>query len=161
MDRVTSIVSAGESDAGIRLIGVFKLCKAALLLLLGIGATALLHKHAAVNARHWVTFLLLRQENRYVRILLSWLMGFNRRNLKFFEISTFVYSGLLWIEGIGLLWLKRWAEYLTIVMTSLLIPFELYANFRHPSIAKTLILIINVAVVWYLASKLSNRHAPA
>ena len=86
-------------------------------------------------------------------------MGVNRRNLRVFEISTFVYSSLLWIEGIGLLLLKRWAEYLTIIITSSFIPFELYADFRHLTIAKTLILIVNSAVVWYLASRLWSRQA--
>jgi len=159
LGRVTSIVSAGKSDAGIRLIAVFKLCKAVLLLALGLGAATILHKGVAANLHHWVTLLSLRQENRYVRAVLAWLMGVNRRNLRVFEISTFVYSGLLWTEGIGLLLLKRWAEYLTVVITSSFIPLELYADFRHPTVAKTLILIVNSAVVWYLASRLWSSQA--
>ena len=152
--RLKPRIAAYNSDAWIRVIAVFKLFKATLLLALGLGVAALLHKDLADNLQHWVTLLWLRQENRYVRTFLSWVMGINHRNLRLFEVSTLIYSGLLWTEGIALLLLKRWAEYLTVIITASFIPFELYTEIRHVSIAKTLVLLINIAVVWYLCSRL-------
>ena len=46
--------------------------------------------------------------------------------------------------------MKRWAEWFTIVITSSLIPVEIYELVRHPTVTKLLVLIINIAVVIYL-----------
>jgi len=49
------------------------------------------------------------------------------------------------------LWLnKRWAEYLTFVATTALVPFEIYELTNGISIFKIIALVINVAVVTYL-----------
>jgi uncharacterized membrane protein (DUF2068 family) len=42
------------------------------------------------------------------------------------SVGTFFYGGLFATEGIDLLLRKRWAEYFTIITTSLFIPLEIY-----------------------------------
>jgi uncharacterized membrane protein (DUF2068 family) len=157
LSRLKPRITTSNSNRWIRAIAVFKLVKAVLLLALGLGAAALLHKDLADNLQHWITLLWLRQENRYVRTFLSWVIGRNSRDLRFFEVSTLVYSSLLCTEGIGLLLLKRWAEYLTVIITASFIPFELYTEIRHLTVTKTLVLLINIAVIWYLCSRLWGR----
>jgi uncharacterized membrane protein (DUF2068 family) len=49
---------------------------------------------------------------------------------------------------------KRWAEYFTIIATSSFIPLEIYEIFHHANITKIVVLLINVAVVWYLVLEL-------
>lgn len=56
----------------------------------------------------------------------------------------------------GLLLRKRWAEYFTIVTTAGLIPLELYELARHVSLAKIVVLMLNVAIVIYLIRRV--RH---
>ena len=60
------------------------------------------------------------------------------------------YAGLEACEMVGLWLNKRWAEYLTFVATTLLIPFEVYELSLGVSTFKVLTLIINVAIVVYL-----------
>jgi uncharacterized membrane protein (DUF2068 family) len=60
------------------------------------------------------------------------------------------YAVLEGAEAIGLWLLKRWAEYLTFVATTLLLPLEIYELAHTFSVLKVLTLIINVAVVIYL-----------
>jgi uncharacterized membrane protein (DUF2068 family) len=49
------------------------------------------------------------------------------------------------------LWLnKRWAEYLTFIATTALVPFEVYELTNGVSAFKLIALIINLAVVIYL-----------
>jgi uncharacterized membrane protein (DUF2068 family) len=56
------------------------------------------------------------------------------------------------------LWLDQlWAEYLTAIATSLLIPFELYEPVHSPSIWKALGLAANIAIVAYLVWLLQRR----
>ncbi len=54
------------------------------------------------------------------------------------------------VEAVGLWLVKRWAEYLTFIATTLLLPLEVYELTHRVSPLKVLALIINVAVVIYL-----------
>jgi uncharacterized membrane protein (DUF2068 family) len=54
------------------------------------------------------------------------------------------------VEGVGLWFNKRWAEYLTFIATSLLIPYEIYELYLRISVFKSVALVLNVLVVGYL-----------
>ena len=54
------------------------------------------------------------------------------------------------VEAIGLHYRQRWAEWLTVVATGILIPFELYEVMESISALKVTILVINIVVVYYL-----------
>jgi uncharacterized membrane protein (DUF2068 family) len=54
------------------------------------------------------------------------------------------------VEGVGLALGERWAEWLTVVATGLLIPIEIYEVLFHFSVLKLLVLIGNVLIVAYL-----------
>jgi len=60
------------------------------------------------------------------------------------------YAVLEAVEMVGLWRTKRWAEYLTFVATSLLIPFEIYEIVGGLSFLKALTLVVNVAIAAYL-----------
>jgi len=67
------------------------------------------------------------------------------------------YAGMLLVEGIGL-WLEfTWAAYLTVVSTSLLLPFELYEVIEQVSMLRVGVLLLNLVIVFYLVSQL-KRH---
>jgi uncharacterized membrane protein (DUF2068 family) len=61
-----------------------------------------------------------------------------------------VYAVLEGIEAIGLWFQRRWAEYLTFVATTALLPLEVYELTRTVSPLKIIALIVNIAVVVYL-----------
>jgi hypothetical protein len=50
----------------LRLIALFKLLKAALLIAVGVGALKLLHKDVADAVEHWVELLRLDPNNHYI-----------------------------------------------------------------------------------------------
>jgi len=60
------------------------------------------------------------------------------------------YAVLEGAEAVGLWYQKRWAEYLTFIATTLLLPLEIYELTHRLSGFKIVTLIINVAVVVYL-----------
>jgi uncharacterized membrane protein (DUF2068 family) len=60
------------------------------------------------------------------------------------------YAVLEGLEAVGLWYQKRWAEYLTFIATTALLPLEIYELSNRFSVAKIITLIINVAVVAYL-----------
>jgi uncharacterized membrane protein (DUF2068 family) len=60
------------------------------------------------------------------------------------------FAAVLALEAVGLWFARRWAEYLTFIETSILVPFEVYELVHRLSALKILTLIINLAVVAYL-----------
>lgn len=71
---------------------------------------------------------------------------------KIYLVGTAVslYTALLVIEAVGLWNQRRWAEYLTLLETGLLVPFEIYELTSTISALKLLTLVINLAIVLYL-----------
>ena len=61
-------------------------------------------------------------------------------------------------EGIGLWLVKRWGEWFSVIITSSLVPFELYEIARHPSALKIFALIVNIAVVLYLVYRIRTER---
>src|SRR3954465_8351070 len=60
------------------------------------------------------------------------------------------YAVLEGVEAVGLWYQKRWAEYLTLIATSLFLPLEVYEIAHKLSPTKIIALIVNIAVVLYL-----------
>jgi uncharacterized membrane protein (DUF2068 family) len=54
-------------------------------------------------------------------------------------------------EAWGLHLKRKWAEWLTVVATGILIPFELYKVVVRVTFFKVVILVVNTAIVYYLA----------
>jgi len=57
---------------------------------------------------------------------------------------------VMFVEAWGLHRRRVWAEWMTVIVTSSLIPLEIYHLAKHPSLGKVLTLIANVAIVLYL-----------
>lgn len=60
------------------------------------------------------------------------------------------YSAVEGIEAVGLWYQRRWAEYLTFLVTTSLLPLEIYEIFDRPTVFKVLAFVVNVAIVVYL-----------
>jgi uncharacterized membrane protein (DUF2068 family) len=143
-------------STGVRLIALFKLLKAVLLIAVGMGALHLVHKDVASIAEHWVKLLGLDPGNRYVDRALAKVGDLSPNKIRSLGIVSFIYAGLFLTEGIGLWLVKRWAEWFSIIVTSSLLPVEVYEIHRHPSPIKIGALILNIAVVGYLLYRI--RH---
>ena len=60
------------------------------------------------------------------------------------------YAGLEAVEAVGLWFNRRWAEYLTFVATTALIPYEIYELYLRLSVLKVVAFVLNVLVAAYL-----------
>jgi uncharacterized membrane protein (DUF2068 family) len=141
----------------LRLIAVFKLLKAALLIVVGAGILKLMHNDMARVLDHWILMLGLDPGNRFVDQALRKAISTPPHKLRDLSLGSFVYAGLFLTEGIGLWLLKRWAEWFTVVITASLLPIEVYEIHRHPTAVKILVLIINIAVVAYLLYRIRTE----
>jgi uncharacterized membrane protein (DUF2068 family) len=142
----------------LRLIAVFKLLKAALLIAVGVGALKLLHKDVASAVEHWVELLRLDPNNHYIDIVLEKASILTPDKIKELGLGSMIYAALFLTEGIGLWFEKRWAEWLTVTITSSLVPIEIYEITQHTTPVKIAVLLINIAIVAYLVYRIRNKR---
>jgi uncharacterized membrane protein (DUF2068 family) len=70
--------------------------------------------------------------------------------LRLAALGIAAYATLEGAEAIGLWWQRRWAEYLTFIATTVLLPLEIYELAHRVSPFKVIAFIVNVAIVIYL-----------
>jgi uncharacterized membrane protein (DUF2068 family) len=143
------------------LIAAFKFLKGLALLAVGFGALHFLHRDLAAVVMHWVDLLRVDAHSRYLLWILEKLSKVDQGRLRELSIGTFFYSALFLCEGTGLALRQRWAAYLTIISTASLMPLEIFEIFKRPSLAKVVLLLVNLAVVAYLVRELSAKSGTA
>ena len=141
-------------DIGLILIAGVKILNGILLLGVGIGALSLIHRDLAGLVTHWADVLEVNPENQTLQNLVDKVELVRTSHLAWVSAITFVYSGLLLAMGIGLFLEKRWAEYLTAIVTASFIPVEVYELVRHIRLTTIIVTAINVITVIYLVWKL-------
>jgi len=139
------------------LIGVLKLFKAALFILLGVGALRLLHKDLVDVVTHFILALRFDPENHFINVVLERVAMISPHRLREISIAIFLYAALDIIEGTGLALEKTWAEYLTLILTASFLPWELFEIIRHVTGLKVVLLALNTAVVVYLVFHVQGR----
>ena len=149
-----------QSNSGIlRLIAIFKLCKAALLIAVGVRVLKLVHNGNSDALEQWVATLALKPGAHYLDEAVSKLASIPPNRLKDVGFGSFVYAALFLTEGTGLWLRKPWAEWFTTIMTASLIPLEIYEIVHHPTVSKGVVLVINIAVVAYLILQIRKRRS--
>lgn len=142
------------------LIALFKLLKATSLLLLAMAAHHLLHHSAADIVRRWVPRLRIDPRGRETQAFIRKLTGISERQLRALSVGTLIYAVMFYIEGFGLLFRRRWAEYMTVITTAGLLPVEGYEVFRRPTAVRFALLIVNaLIVVWLIWEIRRTRHS--
>ena len=141
-------------DRFIQAIAAFKFLKTILFLLAALGAVGLMQQSIADQARDWASDLAFTSGQRLVPQVITILTGLSRSKIGALGLVALFYAALYATEGVGLWRERRWAEYLTVIATGSLIPFEIWEIFRHPTPMRFAIFGVNVIVVIYLIYRL-------
>ena len=131
------------------------------LLLLAAGIYLLFHLNTDFGrvAERIIRSIDVDPRQHFLHRIVTRLHSLRARELRIAGIAALGYGGLELVEGVGL-WLDQlWAEYLTVIATTLLIPFELYELAQHPTLFKAGGILVNVVIVIYLARALRRRLA--
>lgn len=143
----------GEHDAFIKVIIVERVGKALVLVALGVGLLVA-GQHGWIT--QWAAYAQQQLnldsgetviEQIFFRLLVT--IG-NFHQMTLLAIGAFAYALLEGTEGVGLAMRRRWAEYLTVIATGLLIPFEAYEVVHKVTLFRAGALLLNLAVVGYL-----------
>lgn len=138
----------------LRTIAVYKIAKVALLLAAGYGELKLRDASVVARLYSWASTLPSGPEHDAVLDGLVWFSGLSAARVQALGFVTLAYALVFTVEGVGLWLRRRWAEWLTTVITASLIPFELWEFWVRPRIGRFTVLAINVAIVWYLIRQL-------
>ena len=150
-------MTAHTRRTGLAAIAIFKMVKGLLLLCLGLGLLELMHAEIATLFSLLIEALHLNADSRLLHALVLKVDALQPHSVLVAGLVSLGYAGMLLVEGIGL-WLEfSWAAYLTVVSTSLLLPFEFYEVIERVSILRIGILLLNLVIVLYLVSQL-KRH---
>lgn len=128
----------GRGAGLVRVVGALKLLKAALLAAAAVGLFA----------------------SDHVQSLFWRIAGFgSERALDAAGVVTGLYALVFLVEGVGLVLVKRWAEWLTVAVTVSFIPLELWKLVRHATAPAIVTLALNIAIALYLGVRLARgRH---
>ncbi len=143
---------------GFRLIGGLKLATALLLTAAGFGCFRLIHTDLGEALQHFVTRLHLDPDNWIVQEVAGRVGGIDPSRLKALGIGTFFYAALELVEGVGLILQRRWAHYLTILATALLLIPELYEIAHKANALRLGILLSNLVILLYLIVRLRTKE---
>ena len=146
-------------DTWVRIIGFFKAIKGLLLFALATGGIRMLHKDLADAVTRWIERFNMDPHSHLLRALIEKVATINSHKLLLYSIGTFIYAGLFLTEGIGLILVKRWAEYFAVIITSSFLPIEIYEAVKRLKPLKIGIIAINIAIVVYLIIKIRRGRA--
>ena len=136
--------------AGLVAIGIFELIKALLLVVVGIGVFKLVHHDIVEVLSRWIGVVHVDPGNKYFQRVVTRLWSVDDRKLEEVGAGTFFYAGVFLTEGLGLLLIKTWAEYFTIIVTGSFIPVEVYLMTQHLTAVRVVATLVNIGIVWYL-----------
>jgi uncharacterized membrane protein (DUF2068 family) len=152
---------AGTRPGGLLAIAIFKLAKSAFFFCVGLGLFHLLHRDLSEAAQKLALALHFEPEWRITTLLTEKITLLDPKKLRDFGFFAFAYSGIALTEGVGLFLEKVWAEYLTLSLTVMFLPWELYELVRRPSWVRMGLLVINLVVLAYLLWILERKKKSA
>jgi uncharacterized membrane protein (DUF2068 family) len=144
----------------LRLIAVDRAFHFLILGLLGVAVLLIASNEAALRGDYYKVLAALQQgvaggpvqHSGHVGLLRELDRLFTLRSGKLTEvgIALLAFAALEGVEAVGLWLTMRWAEYLTFIATSALLPLEVYEIVHRGTVLKVTGFLINLAVVAYL-----------
>jgi uncharacterized membrane protein (DUF2068 family) len=160
---VAGAQGGGKRAAGLYTIIALKLAKGVLLLLVGLGVASLAGRDLQAVFDSLLRWVDLDPEHHFFAALGAKLQTITPGNIRWVASGTLLYSALLFVESIGLMFRTFWAAWLAIGETAFFIPLEVFELLRNYSVTVTVILVANTAIVWYLVrnrERLFHHHHP-
>lgn len=135
----------------LEVIGILKLLRGAFFVAIGFALLRMLHRDIYMFALRVVEALHLDPDRIFIARMLDKTALVTVHRLKQLAALIFLYALLDFIEGVGLILEKRWAEYFTLVLTVALLPLEVIKLIYHPNHWTLIILVANTLIAIYLA----------
>ena len=150
---------AERVPAAIRLIAALALLKAILFLVGGLVLGRFIDHEGVGLLMRVAEWLHIQPQWQPLVRALDGLAAIDLRKLQLLDLACFIYATLYLVQAIGLWFDRWWAEWLTVIMTSLLLPFEVFEIIHEPRWSVAVVLVLNFVVVLYLVRRLVLRRS--
>lgn len=141
----------------IRLIALERGVRGVLLIAAGIYLFTHLGTDFGRLADHILRAIELNPQRPFLHRIVVYLHDLHASEIKVAAGAAIVYGLIELVEGTGLWFDKLWAEFLTVISTSLLLPYEIYELIHHLTWWKAAGIAVNIAIVVYLVIALRRR----
>ena len=150
--HVPAILQQPRRVRFLKLIAIFKILQGVLLLAVGFSLFFLNSGTVWLEQiSDWADEELLLRHSRAVSYLLNILQNaLAGGQLRATGLLAFFYAAVLFTEGFGVYFQKRWAEFLMVFATGALIPLEVRHIWYRPGAAAIIVLVANCFIVWFL-----------
>jgi uncharacterized membrane protein (DUF2068 family) len=135
--------------------------RAVVLFVVGIALIANPHHNWGKTVANFARDLGLNPNSNGIQRIIHRLHAISSHRYAVFGVIAVAYGVLEAVEGYGLWRGRQWAEYLTVVATSLLFIPEIWEIANKPTPLKVGALLVNIAIVAYLIFRLRARRRPA
>jgi uncharacterized membrane protein (DUF2068 family) len=149
-----------ERHAALRVIAAYKFLKVIFLLLMAAAAFGLVREARFEAFTAWVEQLPIHHGHGFLVQIIDRFLELGPRKFLAIGIAACIYASVFAVEGWGLWREKRWAEYLTTIVTASLIPIEVWEIIRNVTWLKVITLVANAAIVVYLIYLLRRPQTP-
>ena len=162
----TKIVSACDKhDANLpvlRGIATLEVTKGMIVLLAAVGILLMVGREDPWDIADGLLKLLhISADHHFAQVFLDWADSLTTAKIWTVAAAALSYSVLRFIEAYGLWYARAWAEWIALVSGTLYLPFEIYKLIHKQNLFHVSVLLINLAVVFYMAYALKtgqNTH---
>lgn len=144
----------------LRAVALVEAAKGIIVLLVGCGLLALVHKNVQKYAEQLIPHLHLNPAKGYPHVFMDLAGQVTDSRLWMFACTAALYALVRFIESYGLWYARRWAEWFAALSGGIYIPFEIQSLFENVSFLTLGVLVMNVVIVVIIASELIQRKQP-
>jgi uncharacterized membrane protein (DUF2068 family) len=159
----TEIPSAKQqrnvNATGLLVVGIYKLAKALFFMAAGVVAFHLVHADLGNVVDRLIYYLRIEPEGRLASFLMDRVDLIGHHQLRQAGLFSLLYAVVCVVEGVGLILYKPWAEYFTVILTALALPWELFELMKRFEAYKIGVTAANVAVLLYLLWVLKKKRS--
>lgn len=156
-----SAAPAGFPSGGLRAVAAFEAAKGVVILLAGFGLLALVHRDLQAFAAECIARLHLNPARHIAHIFVEAANAVTDARLRLLAAGAAAYAACRLVEAYGLWRARRWAQWFAVASAAIYLPVELVEIFRGFTVIKLAALLINGAILVYLAHTLRRqRHFP-
>jgi len=137
-------------SSALRTVALLEAAKGALVLLLGFGLLSLIHHDVQRVAERLIAHAHLNPAARYPRIFIDVTNQITDARLLLIAAGAGVYSLVRFIEGYGLWYARRWAEWFAALSGGIYVPFELFELYERATWLSLGALMLNSTIVVFM-----------
>ena len=155
---MATTASPSTQSKALHTIACFEALKGFAAVAASVGLLSLAHHDVRALAYALIGHFHLNPDAHYPKLLLDEAALLANSNLLQTVVLAWAYAAIRLLEGYGLWQDRAWAEWLAALSGSVYLPWEINHLMQHTTAINAMVLLGNVAVVWYMVIRLRRRR---